>query len=365
MRAIPAEPVPVVDGAPTTSERPSRSRLARAASPVARTHAVSGAVIELHADELRPGSLAAAFGGGAAAAIVRFDRRLRNLWAHLIENPDEQLPWQATLIDIARNHVGSGDITKSLGDGIYIQPGLHGYVSRKIEIERSGGQTRATPAAFAQGAGTYVVPRAALDECCAITDRLTAALTPAHHDLPTYRVAVQRLKYQANPAECDQLAEVICDALARWGRTGFRIDGNRARLNPRLGNKGLTDALALTMLTRLGRQLAGWIDRIAGDPRLAPPSGPNARIVEREHLDERFFSALCGRRDSVCTQIFTDGAWCDLPVDLDSLAVFPGKLAERAFGLRPTLHRVIYTGVETPEPIDPQSGNVTMLLGAV
>lgn len=364
MRSIPAEPLPVADGARSASERPPASGPADPAAPVARTR-ISWPVIELHADELRPGSLAAAFGQGAAAAVVRFDRRLRDLWAQLIENPDEQLPWQATLIDIARNHVGSGDITKSLGDGIYIQPGLHGYISRKIEIERNGGETRATPAVFAQGAGTYAVPQAVLDECCAITDRLTAALTPRDHNIPSYRVCLQRLKYQADPGECDRLAEVVCDALARWGRTGFRVDGHRGMLNPRLGRKGLSDALALSMLTRLGRGAAGWIDRIAGDPRLAPPSGPNARIVEREHLDERYFSALCGRRDSVCTQIFTEGTWCDLPVDLDTLAVFPGKLAQRAFGLRPTLHRVIYPGSAPPGPVDPQSGNVTMLLGAV
>lgn len=355
--SVPTTDIPPEGGAKPVSFRPAR--------PTPGAGRKTGAIIDLLADELEPGSLATAFFGGAEAVIVHFGDRLRNLWAQLVENPEEQLPWQAPPIDIARNHVGSADITKSLGDGVYIQPGLHGYISRKIEIDRTDGEARPTPSVFRQGAGSYTVPLAAMEECCAITDLLMAALTPIDHGPAHYRVAVQRLKYQACPEEFDQLAAVTYNSLARWARTGFRIDVNRARLNPRLARKGVSDSLGFLMLSSAGRSVAGWIDRTFGDPRLAAPAGPNARIVEREHLDERFLSALCGRRDSVCTQIFVDGTWCDLPVTLNSLAVFPGNLAQRAFGLRPTLHRVIYPGVEPIGDIDPRSGNVTMLIGAV
>src|SRR3546814_1256950 len=32
----------------------------------------------------------------------------------------------------------------------------------------------------------------------------------------------------------------------------------------------------------------------------------------------------------------------ELPIGLDSITIIPGTLAQRAFGLQPTLHRVLY-----------------------
>src|SRR3546814_5161741 len=73
-------------------------------------------IVELAAEELCHGTLATVFANGAAAAVVRCNDEVRRLWAQLLENPQEQLPWEAPLIDIARNYHGHGDITASLGD---------------------------------------------------------------------------------------------------------------------------------------------------------------------------------------------------------------------------------------------------------
>src|SRR3546814_10545760 len=85
-------------------------------------------IVELAAEELCHGTLATVFANGAAAAVVRCNDEVRRLWAQLLENPQEQLPWEAPLIDIARNYHGHGDITASLGDVYYFQPGHHSYI---------------------------------------------------------------------------------------------------------------------------------------------------------------------------------------------------------------------------------------------
>src|SRR3546814_14626209 len=99
-------------------------------------------IVELAAEELCHGTLATVFANGAAAAVVRCNDEVRRLWAQLLENPQEQLPWEAPLIDIARNYHGHGDITASLGDVYYFQPGHHSYIARKIELARARSEER-------------------------------------------------------------------------------------------------------------------------------------------------------------------------------------------------------------------------------
>src|SRR3546814_15893237 len=80
---------------------------------------------ELAAEVLLHCTLATGFANGAAASVVSCNDEVRRLWAQLLENPQEQLPWEAPLIDIARNYHGHGDITAILGDVYYFQPGHH------------------------------------------------------------------------------------------------------------------------------------------------------------------------------------------------------------------------------------------------
>src|SRR3546814_4319533 len=78
--------------------------------------------------------------------------------AQLLENPQEQLPWEAPLIDIARNYHGHGDITASLGDVYYFQPGHHSYIARKIELARAAedGSLESRPSTFIQGTERFI-----------------------------------------------------------------------------------------------------------------------------------------------------------------------------------------------------------------
>ncbi len=63
--------------------------------------------------------------------------------------------------------------------------------------------------------------------------------------------------------------------------------------------------------------------------------------------------------------IYDGKQWEELFVDLDSIAIFPGRPAERRYSLPPTLHRVLQQGgADAPKPDDPRTSNVTLLLGA-
>jgi len=350
----------MADGAapPAMPATPATDRAARSARTLEP-------IVRLASAVLLPGELFELFSTGAAAVILPVGIPLHRLWTRLVEQTDERLPWEAPLIDIARNHHGSANLSQSLGDLAYFQPGLHGYIARKIEIaEDEAGGLEATPDHFVQGTGRYDIPPQLVEDCRAITDMIMAALTPPDRPIPRYRTAVQRLKYQADLADMERLETMTGNSLARWCRLGFRIDVARGTLNPKLSRKGLSDALALLTLVPALRGLVRWIDRRFGDPTKAPPPTPGARLVESAHVDERYFSALCGTRDTVCTQIHCGGRWHDLPMDLDALVIFPGKHSTRDFGLSPALHRVVYSGRRPAKPVDPRTGNVTLLFGA-
>ena len=79
-------------------------------------------IAEMAWEDLQPGSLARRFAEGNAAVLVHCPQLIDDLWQELLENGEELLPWQAPLVDIARNYHGCSDITASLGDLFYFQP---------------------------------------------------------------------------------------------------------------------------------------------------------------------------------------------------------------------------------------------------
>lgn len=324
-------------------------------------------IIDLHIGDLKAGLLWQLFRDGAAAVELDIGKDVQALWDRLIIGTDEVLPWQETVGEMAQNHHGSPDLSRSLGDVFYFQPGHHGYIGRKIEIVRDGeGRSMQIPPAFVQGGRLVSPPSDALADCCAIADRIMQALAPTPRQLPItrYRVAVQRLKYQPHQQDFQRLADMSRNSLARWSRLGFRIDGHRGELNHRLSGRWVSDFLAVLMCLPGGCRTARWLNRVSdpNEDKMQTPS--NSVIVERAHIDERYFSALCGHRQSVRTEIFANGSWSTVPVGLNRLTIIPGNLAASAFGLKPILHRVVYPEQDDGIDVDTRAGNVTLLIGA-
>ena len=306
-------------------------------------------IAEQEYQELEPGSLARLFSAGHVAVLVRCPDVLAPLWQGLLENPDEQMPWEAPLVDIARNYHGSGDITASLGDLFYFQPGHHGYIARKMALSRGQEEDPVTmhPPSFVQGRRHYAPGPALLDQCWSIGRRLMMALAPDGTPPGDMQIVVQRLKYQESAEDFDRLGALARNSLGRWGRAGCGLDERRWQAAGVLSLRGLSD-------------LYGMLADVPGVGRLL-------RRLNRLllHGDRRRFSALCGERSQMLTQVFADGGWIDLPIDRATLAVFPGSMATQAYGVRHVLHRVLH--VEKPGQVggrNPRTDNVTLLIGA-
>ncbi|TWH96552.1 hypothetical protein IQ35_00483 [Sphingobium wenxiniae] len=77
-------------------------------------------------------------------------------------------------------------------------------------------------------------------------------------------------------------------------------------------------------------------------------------------LDENPGSTLSGNQH---TEIFVDGQWLPLPISQDDVVIFPGSQAHKAYGIAPTLHRVIQAR-DAGDMDDAEPSNITLLLGA-
>lgn len=326
-------------------------------------------IAEIAFEDLAPGVLAAQFAAGKAAVLVRCPEIIAELWRGLLENDAEQLPWQAPLIDIARNYHGSADITVSLGDLFYFQPGQHGYIARKIALSRAenGQALVAEPPYFVQGEERFATPDDILGLCWSIGDRLMAAMAPAGATPGRYSVAVQRLKYQQTCEDFDRLGALSRNSLGRWGRAGFSLDERRIEAAGPLRRKWLSDIYGLVAQLPFFRRTAARINHLLSRRDRRTWLMPGERLIEAPHFDHRYFTALCGHRRDIATHIFVGGSWHELPVSMDSFAVFSGSIAARQFGVPHLLHRVVHVSGDRACGDDvaarPRTQNVTLLIG--
>jgi hypothetical protein len=321
--------------------------------------------------DMSPGALARLFRAGHSAVVVHCREVVGQMWSDLLEHPGEQLPWEASLVDLARNCHGGGDITMALGDVFYFQPGHHGYIARKIEIEQAAdGALQPVPRSFVQKGECFVIPPATIDRCWDLGRRLLRSLTPIGSPPPDARITVQRLKYQPSIGDYDALFSATANALGRWGRLGARIDRQRADARGPLRSKRLSDIYAMTSLIPGLKRGVRTINAASARRDRISEVQHDHRVIEGPHFDHRYFSALCGQRSNMVTQMFVNGAWTDLPIGMDHLVVIPGELAARNLGLPRVLHRVVHTGpqstgAEGGSDINGRTGDVTLLFGAV
>ena len=315
-----------------------------------------------------PGSLWRLFASGHVAVQVHCPDLLSSLWHELMEQPEEQLPWQAPLVTIARNYHGSGDITSSLGDLFYFQKNRHGYIARKIALARKNdtGSIIARPSYFHQNERRYATPQRVLERCWNLGRQLMEAISPEGSSSPPFEIAIQRLKYQESINDFCKLEALSQNSLGRWGRAGCAIDEKRSEAAGILSRRGWSDLYGLMMHIPVIRTMAKWFNEklLQKDP--VRNIDPERRIIEGAHVDYRYFTALCGHRKTTLTQVFSNGKWQDLAIDLNSIVVFPGTLANEKFGSPQVLHRVLHLeGNEAKtKRRNPRLDDVTLLIGA-
>jgi hypothetical protein len=327
------------------------------------------AIVEVDRSELAPGTLASKFASGAKVIIVTSWPEIRRAWDLLLEDPEEQLPWNAPLVDIARNHYSGGSLGSNVGDMYYFSRGRLAYIGRKFELERAAdGGLRSIPEAFRQGDASFSPGEETRRLCWDVTDAVMQGMIPAGRKDVPYRVAVHRLKYEDHHDDVELLTTLAENAVGRWAQLGARIDRNRETARGPLASKGVSDVFAMLNLVAPARRMLAPLNQALGRKDLVRQVDEHSVIIGKPHFDERFFSGLCGTRISVRTEALLGGRWVRLPIGLDSMVVIPGLPAQKHFGIEPILHRVLQEddGYEPPAGETGEhhgTANITLLFG--
>ncbi|SCW72549.1 hypothetical protein SAMN02927924_02360 [Sphingobium faniae] len=329
-----------------------------------KTSRSTPAIVRVDASEMSPGSLGRYFHDGAAAAVITGSEWISPLWQSLVAN-DVVMPWTASLYDLAINLRAHDHITEALGDVYYFKPKRHSYIGRKIEIRSDEGQLSITPASFRTRHGNWQISDQVREQCWRFSMAVMRALAPSgagEAQFDDVRAVVQHLRYHDTVDSQNSLYVMVHNSLGAWGRIGYGLDRRREELRGPLGRRGISDALALLSLVPPLRVAIDGLNNLAGrfDKRGVVPDG--YFLLSKEHIDTRYFSALCGSRRNLRTDIFVDGAWLPLPVNSTDIVIIPGVRAKLAYGIQPTLHRVLQADDEHGAGAD--AANVTLLLGA-
>jgi hypothetical protein len=272
------------------------------------------------------------------------------------------LPWNASLLEIARNHRAGTDVRDRLGDVVEFAPGAIGYIGRKLELSQdpTTGELSCQPATFSRR-GITSNPDLSVFPLCweIISDVMGSAGDGTAH---VYRVAVQRLKYEHDLTDIVRLCELMGSNFTdRWTRIGRALDIYRRAARGPLKSKYLSNIFAfLCLAPSLRQHLLRLNAMVARSDRVWRTNGET--IIGEPHYDDtRYFSGLCGARDNIVTETYDGHVWHELRVAPDRLVILPGWPAWRKWGIRPTLHRVLHT---TRVSQSQAHTNITLLLGA-
>lgn len=324
------------------------------------------AIARIDASQLSPGSLGQCFRNGALAIVIEGNGWIPSLWQSMMTN-DAEMPWQASLFDLAANLIPHDHLSEALGDVYFFKPGRHSYIGRKIEIRSDGPSLHTTPASFRTQHGSWQMSEQMREHCWRFSMTVMKALAPSdaqESQLDGVRAVVQHLRYHDSVDGQRALYTMTHNSLGAWARIGYRLDRRREEMRGPLGRRGISDALALLSLVRPLRAVVNGLNRLAGhfDRQGMVPEG--YELLSKAHVDTRYFSALCGSRRNLRTDIFVDGSWEPLPINDTDVVIFPGLRSKLAFGIAPTLHRVLQAKDEGAAIEGAHAANVTILLGA-
>jgi hypothetical protein len=314
-------------------------------------------------DQLVPGELTRYFREGVIAVVLINDARVLQAWETLVPHcPDveasEILPWNASLLDIARHHQAGTRISGHLGDVIHFTPGQIAYIARKIELCRdlTTGDLCCRPSMFLEQ-NTAANRKAEIFSVCweIVADVMQSSNRGPISD---YCITVERLKYEHKLEDIGRLFDLLRDSGGEWARIGGMLDEYRGRARGPFRSKYISHIFAfLCLIPGLRGPLEVLNAAFAYSDEICRTSGDT--IIGMPHCDNRYFSCLCGDRDNIITEAYDGRAWHQLPVSPDKLVILPGRLAWERWGIQPTLHRVLHSGDK-----DRSRPNVTLLLGA-
>ncbi len=357
----PLSPEEVFDRRPDDTHPPQKPR----SGALSYEHGI----VDVPAEALRPTLLWRLFRSGARAVRVLNDPIIPQLWRDLMPPSDAQretalgeiLPWASSLQSVTQNFHPAPCVGQMVGDLFYVRPPVLTYVARKMLVyPRDGGSDLVLePGVMYQDGGTFRLPGTLVRSVWELGTRLLESLSAPNWKLERPAVALERLKYAASLDELRRRIQLVRNSVGPWAQYGHQFDERVSSTARPFQRKFLREMFALgRMLPRVGPMLER-INQYAlqRSPQDLLPAG--AEMAGEPHTDNRLFSCLTSRRVGVRTEFLgEDGAWRELPVNADSLVIFPGNLARQALGLEPTYHRILYTGDGEPGAM-----NATMMVG--
>jgi hypothetical protein len=323
-------------------------------------------IVKVDAASLSAGSLATLFSSGVLAVLVNCPSTLRPIWDGLLENKAEQLPWASTMRDLARNHYAGSGLGEHVGDMFHYTPYRIAYIARKIELMEDPDTARliSIPEYFLQGNERFTSPQPVFEACWSMIQSIMKWITPLGHAPTSVQAVVHRLKYEPDIELTQRHYALTKSAIGRWAQLGYDIDMLREQARGPLDHNGVSDICAILSLVRPMRKMIERVNKAfsRNDARRMLPQG--ARLIGKPHYDGRYFSATCGARGHISTEVYDGRYWHELPVDCNHLVVIPGIQANKAFGLKPTLHRILHHSEPSASSCslgDPP--DITLLLG--
>lgn len=324
-------------------------------------------VVMLDSASLSAGRLTDLFASGALAVVINYAVQLRLIWTGLLENKAEQLPWAGPIRDLARNHYAGANLGGHVGDMFHYTPYRIAYIARKFELTKDDASSHlaSTPDCFYQGDEQFTSPAEVVQACWIVIEEIMKWLTPPGRTQANYQAVVHRLKYEADISLTKRHFSMTRSAIGRWAQLGYDIDMWREQAHGPLDHNGICDLFAILSLAPAMRRLLAPINKALAnrDPRRALPDG--AQLIGKPHYDGRYFSAMCGSRASISTEVYDGRYWHELPIDREHLVIIPGLQAKEAFNIKPTLHRVLHRPAYPPHtPDETFAPDITLLLGS-
>lgn len=298
------------------------------------------AIPEVPATELGSGTLHALFRTGASVVRVTAIPELEDLWHDLIFSAERRsLPWHDSVQRLAATaRPGRGPIHRGIGNVLFARPGEINYVGRRWRIEDD----------HVEENGGDPAEQRAQRTALAIASLIHDAILPSGGRTGPTDTTLQCIRYFDSPEDGERICDLLEAALltdSRLARWGLRADRAKASARGLFRLPLIADLYGISStIPGLGTALA-QLNRVFSPDRDRETS-PDYSLVGAPHSDSKFFSAITSIRDSIRTEYCDGHHWHELTLDSDSICVMPGRFA-RAFGLRPTLHRVLQRRGET------------------
>ena len=316
---------------------------------------------------VRCGALAGSFQTGANAVVLSGDERIPSLFRSILdwlgfEDSSGAECFGTNLIDLARNHL---EDNANAGDMLRFQPGVFGHLARKFIVFRNGPDQplRAFPNSFYVNNRRVLVPYEIIEKAWGLVSEVLMSAMPQEVERSDYAAEVDILVYPTSSGDINGLTTLLADSCGAWSRLGHRIDANKGQAAGLFDKKVAREFFAIASLIPGLKDLVTRLNDIAVANDTASPR--DYRIVGGPHIDKsKFVTGLIGNRHNLQTQIFSGKRWIPVPVNADTITMFPGLKIGPLTKIPATRHRILME-----RPLDDEANsserNITLSLAVV